>query len=997
MPTPCDQIDLFVDGELSPEEAAAFRDHLPTCQRCQVQMSNLLLLERLSVRYVAKEGQRQDSQKQSPLPTATNSRRPLRWHMAVLGAAACALGALIFLSYRSIRSPTPESSAYAFSVDARQRTSPRVSDPRADQFREVPAQPAGEAQKQESFSPQEKDILERRGDVRGLAAAYLLWNKPVEALAQLKKLDAQSPDIQSDRAAAFYLLGGQEAERGKPAEALGQYEKALEILDPLLEAHPKHLQARWNRALVFEALKLPLLAARDFQEVALNEQDKRWSQEAQARADMLRSADRDNDLRWQALLELGKNLVATGRPPEESPEVRSPIMRLYFYEAVRTRTSREEVLALGPLAAQLDRDAGGDVLQRYVERISRRDFSRRAPLAQDYARLRQAKKDEPQVAVILDRILRSNEDDLIVGALDHAKAEQEHLEEFEARARASQDPWFQVFAAQKRAAGFIRRGDFTQAEDTLKKAQKLCKEAEITYRCMDLELDLAHLYEQLLQPDDVRTHAEVGWDIARAHALRGKEVQFLEMLANAARLRDSTPTARAYLHEVLERVRGDAVQERWIHEHMALQEVHALNFDQARTEIDLALATKLALTQDGAAALSDIARQRVAPGDEAAMNRAFSEVDPLDKGKHALALHHLGRFYLALSRAKGQGLLRDAIREADGAAAGDMYSAHARTYSYTALIFDAAQAHDFEAASKLFGEELGLEVPERCVLAITVDSERTLILARGADQELHAFYDQGRSKPLSLDEKELVPEAARAALKACEKVEVLARPPLQGRSDLLPSTFLWSFLTRGEVPRPLVGKAVHLVVRDVEYDPKQGLQPLQWAPVFGKSEQPRELRGAAATPKQVLREMETATEIDLVTHGRMSPVSGAAYLVLAKERGTSGTDELWAHQIRKVKLKGAPLVVLAACYAGRAAPVLHESGSLPNALLEAGARAVFAATSPVLDKEASEFFNAVRARIRQGEPPASALHTERSAWLAQKRGGTWLESVLLFE
>ena len=264
----------------------------------------------------------------------------------------------------------------------------------------------------------------------------------------------------------------------------------------------------------------------------------------------------------------------------------------------------------------------------------------------------------------------------------------------------------------------------------------------------------------------MRTHAEAGWDIAREHALRGKEVQFLEMLSNAARRPNSTPTARAYLHEVLERVRGDAVQERWIHEHMALQEVHALNFDQARTEIDLALATKLALTQDGSAALSDIARQRVAPGDEAAMNRAFSEVDPLDKGRHALALHHLGRFYLSLSRTKGQGLLLDAIREANEAAAEDKYSAHARTYSYTALIFDAAQARDFEDASKLFGEELGLEVPERCVLAITVDSERTLLLDAVRIGSLHKFYDQGRSKPLSLEEKELVPKDARAALEA---------------------------------------------------------------------------------------------------------------------------------------------------------------------------------------------------------------------------------------
>jgi CHAT domain-containing protein len=90
-------------------------------------------------------------------------------------------------------------------------------------------------------------------------------------------------------------------------------------------------------------------------------------------------------------------------------------------------------------------------------------------------------------------------------------------------------------------------------------------------------------------------------------------------------------------------------------------------------------------------------------------------------------------------------------------------------------------------------------------------------------------------------------------------------------------------------------------------------------------------------------------------------------------------------------------VVLAACEAGRAAPVLHESVSLPNGLLEAGARGVLAATREPRDVEASDFFNAVRARIRQGASPAAALRAERMVWLGQKRGEDWVGSVLLFE
>jgi anti-sigma factor RsiW len=33
--SPCEQLDVFFDGELSPEAAGEFRDHLASCKRCQ--------------------------------------------------------------------------------------------------------------------------------------------------------------------------------------------------------------------------------------------------------------------------------------------------------------------------------------------------------------------------------------------------------------------------------------------------------------------------------------------------------------------------------------------------------------------------------------------------------------------------------------------------------------------------------------------------------------------------------------------------------------------------------------------------------------------------------------------------------------------------------------------------------------------------------------------------------------------------------------------------
>jgi anti-sigma factor RsiW len=40
----CDDLIAFADGELDPERAAAFRDHLRTCDACQVGLVEVLQL-----------------------------------------------------------------------------------------------------------------------------------------------------------------------------------------------------------------------------------------------------------------------------------------------------------------------------------------------------------------------------------------------------------------------------------------------------------------------------------------------------------------------------------------------------------------------------------------------------------------------------------------------------------------------------------------------------------------------------------------------------------------------------------------------------------------------------------------------------------------------------------------------------------------------------------------------------------------------------------------
>ena len=47
-PVPCDQVGMFVDGALDPDQAEAFRQHLVQCARCQSEMHALMQLAGLA-------------------------------------------------------------------------------------------------------------------------------------------------------------------------------------------------------------------------------------------------------------------------------------------------------------------------------------------------------------------------------------------------------------------------------------------------------------------------------------------------------------------------------------------------------------------------------------------------------------------------------------------------------------------------------------------------------------------------------------------------------------------------------------------------------------------------------------------------------------------------------------------------------------------------------------------------------------------------------------
>ena len=130
-------------------------------------------------------------------------------------------------------------------------------------------------------------------------------------------------------------------------------------------------------------------------------------------------------------------------------------------------------------------------------------------------------------------------------------------------------------------------------------------------------------------------------------------------------------------------------------------------------------------------------------------------------------------------------------------------------------------------------------------------------------------------------------------------------------------------------------------------------------------------------------------------HGFVDAAQSAAS-VLALSADADGRYALSAADLRGLRLREHPVVVLGACHAATSAPYAREAWNLPMAFVRAGARVVLASSSEISDAEAGPFFDAVLARIRGGAAPSVALRDERAAWLARDPK-SWVANVIDFE
>ncbi|MCP3104600.1 CHAT domain-containing protein [Myxococcus sp. K15C18031901] len=970
MSAPCESLDAFVAGALGEREAVAFEAHLGGCAACQSRLHEAIQLD-----LVFQEAAARDQKVVS---------RPHRFfrreRVALLVLAASVL--FVLGAARVLRSRAPAEEPVSLALGPSRTLEARLTHALAEAHRPYVVDRALGQRQPEAIPARALALLEARADVHGLATAYLLQGATARAEALLTTAGT-SVALESDRAVIAM-------ERGAWNDALGLFEGVLAV-------EPEHPQAAWNRALVLGELGLPLLAARSFDAVAARGEPG-WADEARQRAAALR---RDEDTRqrdWKEAYRLGREMVKGGAPlPPSLARAHPGVSRLLLYDAVRAADSAARVRGLLPLAAELDSVQGGTVLTGYVERVASAAFSSRGPVARGYAAL--VVEDvvpDPSVAKsLLRRAEVAGQEDIVLGVLYRAGLVGAHLETYSRLAERTGDPWFQALAAHERALALFRGGDVSRAEGVLTRALTACSESRVFYRCGLLELELSKLYTWTHRLDAARTHALAGLRLARTGNEWVQEGLLLSRLGETARFQEVFPLARAYLRESLLRNPDDCGSQNYVHEILASIALSELDPVTGEREMALAPTCGVPVSLHGAFVLADLVRHGARPQTEARFQESLAELrarTDLDVADRALLDHIEGRVVIERTRDLGRALLLRSVEATEGLPGAFVSGHKARTFSLAVLAIDAVRSEEPTRALEFMGRQVGLPVPEQCVLAVTMDDERVALAARGPDGRAVGWLRTLTTRTPRAEG--LVPEGLSRALEGCEQVQVLAPPPLQGMPRLLPERIAWSYRLSPVRALPPLGRGRSVVVSSVQAPASLGLAPLaSWR---GSGPAPDvALKGAEATPGRVLTEIRDAGLIEFHVHG-LEGVEHPDASVLVLSPAPDGRYLLSAEDIRGQRLSGAPLVVLGACHASRGASMPHATWSLPSAFLASGASVVLASASLVQDAEAPAFFAAVVGRIRAGAPPALALREERMRWLTAS-SGSWVRDVLLFE
>jgi tetratricopeptide (TPR) repeat protein len=800
------------------------------------------------------------------------------------------------------------------------------------------------------------------GDLHGLATVHAIACDPQKALRMLDELPP-SPGVISD--IAGLLLARQD-----------DHAEALARLDQVLRDHPTHPQALWNRALVLAALDLPRAAARAFRAVAdLGEPG--WSGEAAARADRLEAvtAARLRDHR-QALASAAG--VAEGHaPPAEVIAAFPDLVRVGLYRAA-ARLPPEGRGALLPAAKAIDERHGGSSLEA----------------------LARGAGDPEQMEALLEPPL----------TLDKAQRYQ-HL------AALTGDPWQEIEGWQLvgRAEADARR--FEPALVAFDHALALCRREDRPFPlvCAETKIALARAHGDRYQLQVAYRLALAAKRECQLRSLPDCELRANGQLQRIESVRTRRGLSRAYAEEnSLDDESCEGAQ--FAHEQLA--ELAQGEGNDAETRRQLAAVRPCPggaprFGRVGVGVLADLVRDP-ASHTETELGWFRESLAAHQAGRVHAGLLELGRFQLYEGRglierepARAQAVLERVIAQCEAAGPGDDGRETLRMQAFSTLIMGAARRGDHQGALELLARALRVTVPSACVVGAWGRSTHRVYIARGPRPPTVGAYRGDvvapafSPHPTADDGEPPLPPAIQRAVEGCARVDVLATRPILGRARLLPDHLAWGYLRgRGGSGSPAAadgGSFRRLVVDGVDVPESLGLPRLQHhppAPALA-GQVLDTLRGAEATPDQLLERLPAADVVELHVHGIFDPsISDAPVLVLSPD--PSGRTLLSARDVEKLRLQRRPVVILGACDVAQSARYWSFQHSLPESFLRAGARWVLASPAPVDDSEAGPFFESVWKRTADGVDVALALRDERQSARWRSAGSDWFRQVVAF-
>ncbi|HEY0987242.1 MAG TPA: CHAT domain-containing protein [Kofleriaceae bacterium] len=727
-----------------------------------------------------------------------------------------------------------------------------------------------------------------------------------------------------------------------------------------------------------------------------------WSTEAHSNADDLNNRYQTEVQDRKQLAKEISEMISGGSPLAQNRARRAPSeARKALYEAIAVASTTSRLDELLPLAETLDAIFSTTTLVPMVKQVRGSNLAQRAPLARGLRTFFVDEQPKGELETLRTRALRLGFTDIALAsflAVPDSEIDEKRLVALVQLADKQPDAWWRVLAGLRRTyfLQYIKR-DPSSAEASARATAPLCAQLPDLLQCGLITMlagaangDMGRLDTALKQFADARR-------IARQLATRDEEAIVLNVVAQVTSLRaqaaiDSVALSEAYFGEFA--LRSDTCNTRlYALDFLALAALERRRYDQAadfRARADALESgrcsdsplrlngetVRLRLLLAGIGTARALRDKLAILGQTETRDRLASYIDFLDAA--ALALD---------DRTSGDAALRRVIAAADADPKRPL-APLARKTAYSMLIENAAGAHDADSVTTLLAQQLGVRVPERCLVAIA-QWQRVTVVVRGSQGEVAIETREVPVGTLTLSPSSVVPRPLRDHLTGCSRVEVMVSGPYLGMANILEPTTAWFFRSAGTAPAASPQAGGELVVTDVRPPEDINLPQLR---SFHGAPSARVLRNADATPGATLEQMKTAGLIVIVAHGVTDAREpSAASLILSPDR--DGEYMLTAAKVQSAHLDNAPVVVLAGCDAGRV-QVTAEPWSLATSFLAAGARAVIAPTEQIPDDAAGDAFQSLVSRIRDGADPVDALQAERKA---RGAGAAWLSSIVVFE